>query len=187
MLLPPDVLHSCWFVWSAITLAISGCAGTTAQSTLSTGEKPEPGLEQLISLPIQQGRTGFDQVANFLHHQYAAHFKNGRISSLDTGGKLILADGYILLDASTRIPQRISGGPEVGTEVTSISLAISETPCFTLEQFIQISGAHGEPPGAYSTSDYKIYNYRGAEIDTSAHVKYPDFECIYFINLNVIN
>jgi hypothetical protein len=187
MLLPPDVLPPYWFAWSVIALAISGCAGTTIKSAPSTSEKPALGLEQLLSLPVQQERVGFDQVVDFLHHQYAAHLQNGEISSLDTEGELVLADGYILLDASTRTPQRISGGPEVGTKVTSISLGVSKTPCFPLERFIQISGAHGEPPGTFGPSDYKIYNYRGAKIDTSASVRYPDFECIDSINLNVIN
>jgi hypothetical protein len=158
MLLLSDILRPYWIAWSVMALAISGCTGITTKSAHPhANEKPELGLEQLLSLPVQQDRAGFDQVADFLHHQYATHFKNGRISSLDTGGELILADGYILLDASTFIPQRISGGPEVGTEVTSINLGVSKTPCFPLERFIQISGAQGPSPGAFGPSDYKRY------------------------------
>ncbi|MDR1076997.1 MAG: hypothetical protein LBL59_12180 [Xanthomonadaceae bacterium] len=187
MLLLSDILRPYWIAWSVMALAISGCAGTTTKSAPSTSEKPVLGLEQLLSLPVQQERVGFDQVVDFLHHQYAAHLRNGEISSLDTGGELVLADGYILLDASTRTPQRISGGPEVGAKVTSISLGVSKTPCFPLERFIQISGAQGPPPGVLGPSDYKRYRYRGADVDISASVRYPDFECVYFVNLDVIN
>ncbi|MDR1076999.1 MAG: hypothetical protein LBL59_12190 [Xanthomonadaceae bacterium] len=187
MLLLSDILRPYWIAWSVMALAISGCAGTTTQSAPPASEKPELGLEQLLSLPVQQERAGFDQVADFLHRQYAAHLRDGEISSLDTGGELVLADGYTLLNASTFISQRISGGLEVGAEVTKISLAISETPCFSLERFIQISGAQGPPPGTLGPSHYKRYRYRGTEISVSASVRYPDFECIYFVNLNVIN
>jgi hypothetical protein len=187
MFLPPSVLRSCWIAWSIMALAISGCAGMATKSKPPASERPELGLEQLLSLPVQQDRAGFDQVADFLHHQYAAHLRNGEISSLDTGGELVLTDGYILLNASTRTPQRISGGPEVGTEVTSISLGVSKTPCFPLERFIRITGAQGPSPGAFGPSDYKRYYYRGTGISVSAYVGYPDFECIDSVNLNVIN
>ncbi|MDR1075515.1 MAG: hypothetical protein LBL59_04210 [Xanthomonadaceae bacterium] len=172
-----------------MALAISGCAGTTTKSGPPASEEPELGLEQLLSLPVQQGRAGLDQVAAFFYRRYAAHFKNGRISYLDTEkeGELVLADGYILLNVSTSELQLTPKSSELITNVGKISFAVSETPCFPLERFIQISGDKGLPPGAFVPSNYKRYRYRGADVDISASVRYPDFECVYFVNLDVIN
>ncbi|MDR1076063.1 MAG: hypothetical protein LBL59_07150 [Xanthomonadaceae bacterium] len=172
-----------------MALAISGCAGTTTKSRPPASERPELGLEQLLSLPVQQGRAGLDQVAAFFYRRYAAHLENGRISYLDTEreGELVLADGYILLNVSTSELQLTPKPSELITNVGKISFAVSKTPCFPLERFIQISGAQGPSPGAFGPSDYKRYYYRGTGISVSAYVGYPDFECIDSVNLNVIN
>jgi hypothetical protein len=143
-----------------------------------------PELEQLLSLPVQQGRVGLDQVAVFLNRQYATHLRDGELSSPDTGGEAVLADGYILLNASTWISHRIPEESGLNTNVRKIYFTVSKTPCFPLERFIQISGAITKPPGTYPPN-YRLYHYRGGEVNMSASVSYPDFECITDINMAV--
>ncbi|MDR1074798.1 MAG: hypothetical protein LBL59_00365 [Xanthomonadaceae bacterium] len=184
MLFPLNFFRLHWVAWGIAALAVSGCAGITAKPDHPASGKAEFSLEQLLSLPVQQGRAGLDQVTDFLHRQYAAYLRNGEISSLDTQGELVLADGYILEDASTFVPRSTPGGPEWSPDVTGIYFTVSKTPCFPLERFVQISGAQAPPPGV-DPPDYTLYDYRGDEVNMSASVSYPDFKCIRSVNMAV--
>lgn len=147
-----------------LALVSFGCTNTGTKSTPPL--ERNFGMEQLLRLPIENGREGVDEIVLAMRGLYKVNSGTELSPLTNTPGHTKLADGIVVSQALT-------------TE-EGIVMVVADKPCFTIERAVALTGATKayEGPGDDIRSGLVAYILDNHEVRIEIDAYDPGRNCM---------
>ena len=149
-------------------------AGCASNGSIAPAAKAKVGLERLFRLPIDEGHAGVNEVIQITHALYGVPAETELSLLTNSAGPVALADGTVI----SRVTESTSG--------SSISMAVAEKPCFSVERAVALTGARKMSDGPHGDAGYDAYSFKNQESSIYFSAGDPGRACVGSINFSKI-